>query len=188
VRQSDGATGGSRSGGGPQRSIARSARTAGRAAAAALAYRTGDAQTLELLGLDYNELQGLGDQFEVLRRIVDMACGTPDSTIEDHEQRLVAAGVAEWVLDLEDSGYIPTPDEVVRHTIALVIAEALLSESGNLINSSDNATMAEQEIRDVAEVLASQAQLSVNGAPEHEIALAIESGIETLLGIHGGSS
>lgn len=188
ARQPGASTGRSRSGGGPQRSIARSARTAGRAAAAALAYRTGDADTLQRLGLDYNELRGLGDQFEVLRRIVDMACSTSDSTIEDHEQRLVAAEVAEWVLDLEGGGYIPTPEEIVRQTIALIIAETLLSESGNLLNSSDNAVMAEQEIRDVAEALANQTQLSVDGATEDEITQAIESGIETLRSICGGSS
>ena len=65
--------GGSRSGGGPQRSAAAAARTAGRAAAAAYAYRTGDAATLERLGLDYSALRALDDEFEVLRRIVDMA-------------------------------------------------------------------------------------------------------------------
>ncbi|MGH9340059.1 MAG: hypothetical protein ACRD1R_10845 [Acidobacteriota bacterium] len=181
-------TGRTRSGGGPQRSIARSARTAGRAAAAAYAYRTGDAETLQRLGLDYDELRGLGDQFEVLRRIVDMACSSSDSTIEDHEQRLVAAEVAEWVLDLEGGGYIPTPEEIVRQTIGLIIAETLLSESGNLLNSNDSAIMAEQEVRDVAEALANQAQLSVDGATEDEITQAIESGIETLRSIRGGSS
>jgi hypothetical protein len=181
-------TGRSRTGGGPQRSMARSARTAGRAGTAAYAYRTGDAETLQRLGLDYDELRGLGDQFEVLRRIVDMACGTSDSTIEDHEQRLVAAEVAEWVLDLEGSDYIPTPEEIVRQTIALIIAQTLLSETGNLINCTDNAIMAEQEIRDVAEALANQAQLSVDGATEDEITRAIESGIETLRSIRGGPS
>jgi hypothetical protein len=187
ARQTGASTGRSRSGGGPQRSVARSARTAGRAAAAALAYRTGDAETLRRLGLDYDELRGLGDEFEVLRRIVDMACSASDSTIEDHEQRLVAAEVAEWVLTLEGSGYIPTPEEIVRQTIAFIVAEALLSESGNLLSTSDNAVMAEQEIRDVAEALANQAQLSVDGATEDEITQAIESGIETLRSIHGGS-
>ncbi|MDP9357822.1 MAG: hypothetical protein M3R02_21545 [Chloroflexota bacterium] len=176
-----------RNGGGPQRSVARSARTAGRAAAAAYAYRTGDAETLQRLGLDYNQLRGLGDQFEVLRRIVDMACSTSDSTIEDHEQRLVAAGVAEWVLELESSGYIPAPEEIVRQTIALIIAEALLSESGDLINSNDRAVMAEQDVRDAAEALANRTELSVDGATEDEITHAIESGIETLRSIRGGS-
>lgn len=137
-----GASGGGtdgRSGGGPQRSAAASARSAGRAGAAAYAYRTGDAATLARLGLDYNELRGLGDDFEVLRRIVDMACAASDSTIEDHEQRRVAANVGDWVLEQETDGYLPTPEEIVRRSIAEIIAETLLVESGDLINSHDMA-------------------------------------------------
>ena len=179
--------GGSRSGGGPQRSAAASARTAGRAAAAAYAYRTGDAATLQRLGLDYNELRGLGDDFEVLRRIVDMACSAPDSTIEDHEQRLVAAEVGEWVLEQERDGNPPTPEEIVRQTIATIIAETLLVESGDLVNSHEQADVAESDIRDAAEAMATQATLSVDGATEDEISRAVEAGLETIRSIVGGS-
>lgn len=178
----------SRSGGGPQRSAAASARTAGRAAAAAYAYRTGDAATLERLGLDYNELRGLGDEFEVLRRIVDMACAAPDSTIEDHEQRLVAAEVGEWVLEQERDGNPPTPEEIVRQTIATIIAETLLVESGDLVNSHEQADVAESDIRDAAEAMAAQATLSVDGATEDEICRAVEAGLETMRGIVGGGN
>lgn len=181
------ASGGSRSGGGPQRSAAASARTAGRAAAAAYAYRTGDAATLERLGLDYNELRGLGDEFEVLRRIVDMACSAPDSTIEDHEQRRVAAEVGEWVLE-QDVGHPPTPEEIVRQTIATIIAETLLVESGDLVNAHTQANIAEGDIRDAAEAIAAQASLSVDGATEDEISRAVESGLDTLRGIVGGGT
>jgi hypothetical protein len=177
----------SRSGGGPQRSAARSATTAGRAAAGAYAYRTGDAATLERLGLDYAGLRALGDDFEVLRRIVNMACGSADSTIEDYEQRLVAADVAEWVFAQEDDGYLPTPEETVRHAIGLIIAEAILSEAGNLINSTNQATLTETDVRDAAEALANRADLSVYGATEAEIARAIETGIDTLRDIRGRS-
>ncbi|MFI8528311.1 hypothetical protein ACIGB8_27890 [Promicromonospora sukumoe] len=179
--------GGSRSGGGPQRSAAASSRTAGRAAAAAYAYRTGDAATLERLGLDYNELRGLGDEFEVLRRIVDMACAAPDSTIEDHEQRLVAAEVGEWVLEQERDGNPPTPEEIVRQTIATIIAETLLVETGDLVNRHDQADIAESDIRDAAEAMATQATLSVDGATEDEISRAVEAGLETIRQIVGGS-
>jgi len=182
------ASAGSRSGGGPQRSAATSARTAGRAAAAAYAYRTGDATTLQRLGLDYNELRDLGDEFEVLRRIVNMACGTPDSTIEDHEQRRVAAEVGEWVLEQEYGGSPPTPEEIVRQTIATIIAEALLVESGDLINAHTQAEIAESDIRDAAEAIAAQASLSVDGATEDEIGRAVESGLDTLRGIVGGGT
>lgn len=179
---------GSRGGGGSRRSAAGSARTAGRAAAAAYAYRTGDAATLERLGLDYTELRNLGDQYEVLRRIVDMACGTPNSTIEDHEQRRVAADVAEWVLGQEEDGYVPTPEEIVRQTIATIIAEAILVESGELVNNHDQAGIAEGDIRDAAEALANRASLSVDAATEDEISRAVESGIETLRNISKSGS
>ena len=176
-----------RTSGGPRRSAAASARTAGRAAAAAYAYRTGDAATLERLGLDYNELRGLGDEFEVLRRIVDMACAAPDSTIEDHEQRRVAAEVAEWVIEQERDGVPPTPEEIVRQTIATIIAETLLVESGDLVNGSDQAEVAESDVRDAAEAIAAHATLSVDGATEDEISRAVEAGLETLRRIVGGA-
>lgn len=179
---------GSRSGGGPQRTAASSARTAGRAAAAAYAYSTGDAATLQRLGLDYSELRSLGDEFEVLRRIVDMACSTPDSTIEDHEQRRVAADVAEWVMEQQRDGYLPPLDEMVRQTIAVIIAETLLVETGDLVNNHDHADIAERDIRDAAEVIASQADLSVDGATEDEISRAVEAGLERIRGIIGGGS
>jgi hypothetical protein len=185
-----GATGGGmggRSGGGPRRSAAASAGSAGRAAAAAYAYSTGDAATLERLGLDYNELRGLGDEFEVLRRIVDMACSAPDSTIEDHEQRRVAADVAEWVMEQGKDGVPPTPEEIVRQTIATIVAETLLVESGDLVNGHDLADIAEADIRDAAEAIAAQATLSVDGATEDEISRAVEAGLETLRGIVRGS-
>lgn len=176
----------SRSGGGPQRTAAASARTAGRAAAAAYAYRTGDATTLARLGLSYDELRSLGDEFEVLRRIVTMACAVPDSTIEDHEQRLVAAEVAEWVLEQEREGAPPTPEEIVRQTIATIIAETLLVESGDLVNNHDEADVAEKDIRDAAEAMAAQAPLSVDGATENEISRAVEAGLDTIRSILGG--
>jgi hypothetical protein len=140
------------------------------------------------LGLDYAELNALGDRFEVLRRIVDMACSSSDSTIEDHEQRLVAADVAERVMGQEGDDYIPSLEEIVRETISTIIAQAILSESGDLINNSDHTGLAEQDIRDAAEAIASKATLSVDGATEEEITQAIESGVETLRSISGTSA
>ncbi|MFD2422680.1 hypothetical protein [Amycolatopsis pigmentata] len=175
-------------GGGPQRSAVGSARTAGRAAAAAYAYSTGDAATLQRLGLDYNELRSLGDDIEVARRIVDMACSTSDSSIEDHEQRFVAAEVAEWVMEQERDGYRLTPDEMVRQTIAVIIAETLLVETGDLVNRHDMADVAESDIRDAAEAIAAQADLSVDGATEDEISRAVEAGLERIRDIVGGGN
>lgn len=183
------ATGGGRTGGGPQRSVARSASTAGRAAAAAYAFRSGDAATLERLGLDFAALTALGDPFEITRRIVDAVCGPRgNSTIEDHEQRLVAAEVAEWVLTEQGDGSPPTPEEIVRHTIGLVIADAVLSESGALLSDSEHADLAEGDIRDAAEALAARADLSVDGATEAEFTRAIEDGIEALREIRRGGA
>lgn len=179
-----GSSGGGRRGGGPTRTAAGSARTAGRAAAAAYAYRAGDAETLDRLGLSFAELTALGDPFEITRRIVDAACGPlGDSTIEDYEQRLVAADVAEWVLTQDVNGQPPTPEEIVRHTIALIIADVVLSETGEIINNSGQAGLAEQEIRDAAEALAARQNLSADGVSETEFAQAIERGIETLRSI-----
>ena len=184
---SRGPGGGGRRGGGPTRTAAGSARTAGRAAAAAFAYRAGDTATLDRVGLDYAELTALGDPFEVTRRIVEAACGPRgDSTIEDHEQRLVAADVAEWVLTQDVDGRPPTPEEIVRHTIALIVADAVLSETGEIINNSQHARLAEQEIRDAAEALAAREDLSADGVSETQFAEAIERGIEALRGIVEG--
>ncbi len=181
------ATGGGRAGGGPTRSAAGSAATAGRAAAAAYAYRAGDTATLDRLGLDFAELTALGDEFEVTRRIVEAACGPrADSTIEDHEQRLVAADVAEWVLTQGIGGQPPSPEEIVRHTIALIIADTVLSETGEVVNNSGHAELAESEIRDAAEALTAREDLSADGVSETEFARAIERGIETLRGIVEG--
>jgi hypothetical protein len=185
-----GGGGGGRRGGGPQRSAAASAGSAGRAAAAAYAYRTGDAATLERLGLDFNALSALGDPFLVTREIVEAVCGSRgDSTIEDHEQRLVAAAVAEWVLTEQDGGAPPRPEEIVRHTIALVISEAVASETGELFDESNRSDVSEQDILDAAEALAARAQLSADGASEDDFSRAIEQGIEALRNIlDGGDS
>jgi len=180
-------TGSGRRGGGPIRTVGGSASTAGRAAAAAYAFRSGDTATLDRLGLDFAELTALGDQFEITRRIVEAACGPrADSTIEDHEQRLVAADVAEWVLTQDVDGQLPSPEEIVRHTIALIIADTVLSETGEVINNSGHAELAESEIRDAAEALAAREELSADGVNETEFAEAIERGIETLRGIVEG--
>jgi hypothetical protein len=185
-----GAPGGGGRTGGPNRSVAGSATTAGQAAAAAYAYRAGDAATLERLGLDYNQLSALGDPYEITRRIVEAVCGPRgESTIEDSEQRIVAAEVAEWVLIQQgDGGELPTPDEIARHTIGLIIADTALSEAGEILNNSDHADWGEREIREAAQILAEGVELTANGVTEAEITRAIEDGIEVLREILGGAS
>jgi hypothetical protein len=185
--------GGGRRGGGAQRSAARSARTAGRAAAAADAYGTGNAHALSELGHDYDELRRLNDPLELTRRIVDAACGPrSESTIDHEEQRWVAAEIAEWVLAQHEAGELPQPEDVARKTIASIIAEAIESETGELIRQGERPAwateLAENELREAAEVLATKAELSVGGVTEAEFSKAIEDGIETLRGILGGQS
>lgn len=182
-------TTGTRSGGGANRSAVSSAASAGRAAAGAYAFLTGDTATLQRLGLDYDELAALGSPTEVARRIVEAACGPrSNSTVVDHEQRLIAADIAEWVLSEQDDGSLPTPEEIARETIAMIIAEAALVETGESSNQHDQGQLAEDEIRDAAHALADRADLSVTGATEAELAAAIESGIETLRDITGRSA
>lgn len=182
---------GRRTGGGPQRTAAASAGSAGRAAAAAYAYQTGNAAGLESLGLNYEELRGLGDPLEITGRIVAAACGpVGESTIEDMEQRYVAAQVAEWVFE-QGPNAVPSPDEIARKTISLIIVEALESETGELLRDGKRPAwtteVAESELRGAADALAERATLSVEGASAAEFAAAIEDGIETLREILGGA-
>ena len=181
-------TGGGGRAGGAQRTAARSARSAGRAAAAAYAYRTGNREVLSELGLDYDELRALDDPLEVSRRIVEAACGPrSESTIDHEEQRWVAAEIAEWVIEGHGAGELPQPDEIARKAIALIVFEAIASEVGELINRGDRSDWADLdgELREAADVLSQQAELSVDGVTNAEFARAIEEGIETLRDIYG---
>ncbi len=191
VRGSDGSSGGGRRSGGLRRSTTRAAGTAGRAAAAAYAYATGDRAGLAALGLDFDSLRALGDPIEVTRRIVEAACGPlANGTLEDHEERYVAASVAEWVLEQAESGSPPTPEEIARHSIAAVVAEVLATEMNEALNERPDeiAAVAEAELFEAAEILANKVELSVNGATEADLSRAIEEGIETLKQIYGVSS
>jgi hypothetical protein len=181
-----------RSRGGAARTAAGFATTAGRAAAAAYAYQTGNAAALAQLGLHYEELRALGDPLEVTVRIVNAACGPlSDSTIEHEEQRYVAGEIAQWVIEQGGAGAAPTPEEMVRKTIALIIQEAALSETGELVRQAgrpaNTGELTEREIEDVADALAARANLSVTGATEAEIVQAVEDGIETLRRMRQGS-
>jgi hypothetical protein len=119
---------------------------------------------------------------------VGTACGPLRSTIEDTEERYVASGIAEWVV-LQT--VTPTPDDIARKTIALIIEEVALDETGDDVRHNDLAEagqLTEQEIADIAEVIAERAELSVGGVTSAEFSRAIEDGIETLRRIRGGRS
>lgn len=190
VRES-GASGGGRRSGGLRRSTTRAAGAAGRAGAAAYAYATGDRAGLAALGLDFDSLRTLGDPIAVTTRIVEAACGPlGNGTLEDHEERYVAASVAEWVLEQAESGSPPAPEEIARHSIAAVVAEVLATEITEALNQrpEEVAAVAEEELFEAAEVLASKVDLSVNGVTEAQLSKAIEEGIDTLKQIYGVSS
>ena len=186
-RSTPGGSGRVRAGSG--RSSQRLATVGGRAAAGAYAYASGDAAELLSLGLDYGELRALDDPLEVTRLIVDAVCGQQaDGTLEEAEERYVAASVADWVLEQSEDGELPDVDDVARYTIATIVAEVLSSELGEALRDrpDEAADVAEDELRDAAMVLAQQAELNTPGPTENELTRAIEEGLEKLRLIYGG--
>ena len=180
---------GDRTRAGSGRSSQRLATVGGRAAAGAYAYASRDAAGLRSLGLDYGELQGLDDPFEVTRRIVNAVCGQQaDSSLEEAEERYVAASVADWVLQQSEDGVLPDVDEVARYAIATIVTEVLSSELGEALRDRPDevADVAEDELRDAAMVLARHTELSSSGPTEDELTKAIEEGLEKLRSIYGG--
>ena len=179
-----------RSSGGARRSVGSTSRAAGRAGALARAYASADRASLERAGLNYDELLSLGDIVAVGTRIVEAAFDSQaDSTVADDESRETVAEIVEWILEAPP-GQTPTPDEIVRRSIELIITNVTLTEVGDRIRaepSRDKRRAAEQEIRDAAEVYASQVTLTNTGASEQEISAAIEGGISELGQIFGGS-
>lgn len=180
---------GGRSSGGARRSVGSMSRAAGRAGALARAYTSGDRATLAGAGLNYDELLSLGDIVTVGTRIVEAAFESQaDSTIADDEARYAIAEVVEWILETP-AAQAPTPDDIVRRSIELIITNVTLTEVGDRIRadpSREKRRAAEQEVRDAAEVYASQVTLTNTGASEREIAAAIEGGIRELGQIFGG--
>lgn len=186
---SSGSSGGGRSSGGVRRSVGSTSRAAGRAGALARAYASGDRASIERAGLNYDDLLSLGDMVAVGTRIVEAAFDTQaDSTVADDESRETVAEIVEWILEAP-ADQTPTPDDIVRRSIELIITNATLTEVGDRIraeSSREKRRAAEQEVRDAAEVYASQVTLTNTGASEDEIAKAIEGGIRELGQIFGG--
>lgn len=183
-----GAAGGAR--GGAQRTVAGSSRTAGRAAAAAYALRTGNVQVLQELGLDYEALRNNPDVVDVARQIMVAACGPlPDGTIEEDEQRVVAAQVAQYVLETQADGGPPPPEEIVRETIACILFEAVSSETAAIVHDGNRPVWATAEaerlMRETAQALALRVHLSPQGPTPAEFSVAIARGIETMRDIWG---
>jgi hypothetical protein len=187
-RASGGSGGSGRSGGGARRSLGATSRAAGRAGALARAYTSGDRTALQSAGLDYDALVALGDVVSIGTKIVEAAFETrADSTIEDAENREIVADIVTWILD-QPVTQQPTPEDIVRKSIELIIADTVLTEAGDRIRqerSREKRRAAEQEIREAAEVYASQVTLTNTGASEQEMGAAIEGGIRELGQIFG---
>lgn len=183
--------GSSRTRAGSGRSSRRLAFVSGRAAAGAYAYVRGDEAELRSLGLDYGELRAFDDPIEVTRRIVDAVCDQQaPGTLEEAEERYVAASVADWVLEQGKGGELPDVDDVARYAIATICVEVLSSEIGEALrNRPDSvADVADDELREAATVLAGQAELSASGPTADELIRAIQEGVDKLRQIYGGGS
>lgn len=181
--------GGGRVATGTGRSTRRLSAAGGRAAAGAIAFLAGDRDTLRRLGLDYDSLRAVRDPLELTTQIVRAVCGQrANGTLEEAEERYVAASVAEWVLDQGSGGISPDLDDIARYAIATILVEVLSSELAVALSARPRevAPIAESELKEAAGVLANQATLTITGPTETELATAIENGIETLRTIYGG--
>lgn len=184
--------GGGRSSGGVTRSVGQVSRAAGRAGRLALAYSSGNREVLREAGLNYDELQALGDIVAIGLKIVETAFESQaNSTLADAEERDIVSSVVEWILE-QPAGHSPSPEDVVRRSIETTIAETALTEVSSTIYVKDASfekrRSLERQIRDVAAEYAAQATLNPSGATEQEMAQAIENGIRDIGHIFGVTS
>lgn len=175
------------------RSTATSARAAGRGAAAAYAYRTGDADTLRELGLDYDVLLANPNIFDVANQIAQKVCeDLPPGTIETEELLHVVGNLAEWLMESDVDGVPPSPGQIAQEAVALILAEAYLVETANKLNdkamSGQERAAFEDGIRQACEELAAQADLSAAGPTAAQSTTAIETGLDYLRAIYEDTS
>lgn len=188
-----GGGGGRVGGGGAQRSVATSAGVTGRGAAAALAYRTGDAETLRELGLDYAELLANPDLFDVANRIAQAVCeDLPPGTIEGEELLIVVGDLAGWVIEVGTPDAPPTPVEIAHEAIARVLASAYLVETASRFNEASltrhERIEKENEIKAVCEEYAAQVKLSATGTTPQQFTAAVTEGLEALRTIYDSTA
>ena len=181
--------GSGRSSGGATRSGGRVSRAAGRAGRLALAYSSGNREALREAGLNYDELQKLGDPVAIGLKIIETAFESQaDSTVADAEERDIVASVVEWILE-QPVDQPPTPEDVVRKSIETTIVETALTEVSSMVYTKDASfeerRNLELQIRDVAAEYAAQATLNPQGATEQQMAQAIENGIRDIGQIFG---
>lgn len=171
------------------RSAATSASAAGRGAAAAYAYRTGDAQTLRQLGLDYDALRANPNIFDVANQIAQKVCeDLPPGTIETEELLYVVGNLAEWLMETDAASVTPSPGQIAQEAVALILAEAYLVETAAKLNdkgmSGQERAAFEDGIRQACEELAAQVSLSPSGPTADEFTTAIENGLEYLRSLY----
>lgn len=171
------------------RSAGTSARAAGRGAAAAYAYRTGDAETLRELGLDYDALRANPNIFEVANQIAQKACeDLPPGTVATEELFHVVGNLAEWVADADQGQAAPAPELIAQEAIGLIIATAYLTETASALNEKEMTSAQRQalevSVREASEELASQLDLSPDRPTASEFGRVIEQGLEYLRDIY----
>lgn len=174
------------------RSAASSARAAGRGAAAAYAYRTGDAGTLQAeFGLDYAALRANPNVFDVVAQIVAAVCEELPDQIEADEQRHVVAEVSEWVVIANEGGPVPAPVEIAQETLAVVLTWAYLTTTAAELNAKDltgnQRVDFENEVRAACEELASMANINPSSPSAAEFVSAVEGGLEYLQAVYGSA-
>ena len=167
------------------RSATASAQSAGRGAAAAYAYRTGNAQLLRDLGLDYDALRANPNIFDVAHQIAQKVCeDLPEGTIETSEQLQVVGNLAEWILDSELAGVDISVGQIAEEAVALILSEAYLVTTASALNSKNLSGTEradfEDGVRQAAEELAASARLTPTGPTAAEFTSAIERGLEYL--------
>ncbi len=100
---------------------------------------------------------------------------------------MVAAELAQWALEENADGPAPQPEEIVREAITLILFEAATTETAAELRNGKRPPWAtkegERQMRECAEALAENAELSPHGPTVEEFQRAIEQGIETLRGI-----
>lgn len=174
------------------RSAAASSRIAGRGAAAAYAYRTGDRDALRELGLDYDQLRANPNTLDVVYLIAQAICEElPPGTIETDEQLHVVADIAEWIVATGPDGAV-SPAEIAQETLAVVLTWAFLTTTASELNTKGMTGLErdafEKEVRAACEELAAQANVDPSTPSANEFALAVEVGLNFLQAAYGGSN
>jgi hypothetical protein len=185
--------GGSSSGGAggrqssPQRTVGSYARTAGRAAELARAFRAGDREAIERAGLDFDALSQLTGRAEIVRAIVDVVCAAQTtSDIASEEQRAIAGKLVDWMMDDSLNSELPDAAETAEHAIGLIAAEIFISEAGDTLVGNDDVSRDEliEGINETSQVLAAQANLATSATDAASIEKAITRGVRALRKIY----